>query len=344
MDSPSQAACSARSSLAPQGRASRRRASAARPAVRLASLTVSLRSAAVLQASKRPASKGGDNVRKPMAAAGTAVFFVLAPGVVAGLLPWWLTGWRVRQPLPWWAWAPLRVAGGVLIAAGVAVLVTAFVRFVAEGAGTPAPAAPTQHLVIGGLYRYVRNPMYLAVVATIVGQALVLGQPALLLYAAAAGAAMAAFVHGYEEPTLRRQFGAQYQAYQRAVPAWWPRRRPWQPDQTDQPYRHSACPVTPGAIRLDNCRSCMPPRHAEIAVRLRHGALAISAHLRCRRHSAAIHSNTEAKARTERHALSPSDRHRLARIVTIPRSHRVAYRGLACRAIALSGCSWSRRR
>src|SRR6266511_1536446 len=194
MDSPSQAACSARSSLAPQGRASRRRASAARPAVRLASLTVSLRSAAVLQASKRPASKGGDNVRKPMAAAGTAVFFVLAPGVVAGLLPWWLTGWRVRQPLPWWAWAPLRVAGGVLIAAGVAVLVT-----------------------------------------TIVGQALVLGQPALLLYAAAADAAMAAFVHGYEEPTLRRQFGAQYQAYQRAVPAWWPRRRPWQPDQTDQP-------------------------------------------------------------------------------------------------------------
>src|SRR6266498_1804555 len=181
MDSPSQAACSARSSLAPQGRASRRRASAARPAVRLASLTVSLRSAAVLQASKRPASKGGDNVRKPMAAAGTAVFFVLAPGVVAGLLPWWLTGWRVRQPLPWWAWAPLRVAGGVLIAAGVAVLVTAFVRFVA------------------------------------------------------AGAAMAAFVHGYEEPTLRRQFGAQYQAYQRAVPVWWPRRRPWQPDQTDQP-------------------------------------------------------------------------------------------------------------
>jgi protein-S-isoprenylcysteine O-methyltransferase Ste14 len=174
-------------------------------------------------------------VRKPIATAGTAFFFVLAPGVVAGLLPWWLTGWRVRHPQPPWVWAPLRVAGGVLIAAGVAVLVPAFVRFVAEGAGTPAPVAPTQHLVVGGLYRYVRNPMYLAVVATIVGQALVLGQPALLGYAAAAGAAMAAFVHGYEEPTLHRQFGAQYQAYRRAVPAWWPRRRPWQPGQTDQP-------------------------------------------------------------------------------------------------------------
>jgi protein-S-isoprenylcysteine O-methyltransferase Ste14 len=172
-------------------------------------------------------------VRRPLAAAGTAVFFALAPGVVAGLVPWWLTGWRVRQPLPPWAWPPLRVAGGILIAAGVAVLVPAFVRFVTEGAGTPAPVAPTEHLVVGGLYRYVRNPMYLAVVATIVGQALALGQPTLLLYAAAVGAAMAAFVHGYEEPTLHRRFGAEYEAYQRAVPAWWPRRRPWQPGEDD---------------------------------------------------------------------------------------------------------------
>jgi protein-S-isoprenylcysteine O-methyltransferase Ste14 len=128
------------------------------------------------------------------------------------------------------------VAGVVLVAAGVVVLVQAFVRFVAEGVGTPAPVAPTQRLVVGGLYRYVRNPMYLAVVTTIVGQALVLAQPVLLGYALAVGAAMAAFVHGYEEPTLARQFGEQYQAYRRAVPAWWPRRHPWQPgDETDQP-------------------------------------------------------------------------------------------------------------
>jgi protein-S-isoprenylcysteine O-methyltransferase Ste14 len=112
-------------------------------------------------------------MRKPTAAAGSAAFFVLAPGVVAGLIPWWLTGWQVRHPQPSWAWVPLRVAGGILIAAGVVVLVQAFVRFVAEGVGTPAPVAPTRHLVVGGLYRYVRNPMYLAVVATIVGQAAV---------------------------------------------------------------------------------------------------------------------------------------------------------------------------
>jgi protein-S-isoprenylcysteine O-methyltransferase Ste14 len=109
--------------------------------------------------------------------------------------------------------------------------VSAFVRFVVQGFGTPAPVAPTQQLVVGGPYRHVRNPMYLAVTAVIVGQALALGQPALLLYAIAVGAAMAAFAHGYEEPALHRQFGAQYETYRRAVPAWWPRRHPWQPAQ-----------------------------------------------------------------------------------------------------------------
>jgi protein-S-isoprenylcysteine O-methyltransferase Ste14 len=174
-------------------------------------------------------------MRKSLAAAGTAIFFVLAPGLVAGLVPWWLTGWRLRHPQPSWAWAPLRVAGVALLGTGVVVLVHAFVRFAVEGVGTPAPVAPTQRLVVGGLYRYVRNPMYLAVVATIVGQALTLGQPALLGYAVVVGAAMVAFVHGYEEPTLAGQFGGQYEAYRRAVPAWWPRRRPWQPGETDQP-------------------------------------------------------------------------------------------------------------
>jgi len=89
--------------------------------------------------------------------------------------------------------------------------------------------------VVGGPYRYVRNPMYLAVVAVIVGQALLLGQPGLLGYAAVVGGAMAAFAHGYEEPTLRRQFGAQYQAYRRAVPAWRPRRHRWRTGQANQP-------------------------------------------------------------------------------------------------------------
>jgi protein-S-isoprenylcysteine O-methyltransferase Ste14 len=152
------------------------------------------------------------------------VFLVLAPGVVAGLVPWWITRWDARDLSPYW-W-PVRIIGAVLILAGVVVLLQAFARFVWEGIGTPAPVAPTERLVVGGLYRYVRNPMYLAVAAVIVGQALLLGRPVLLLYAAAFGVVVFAFVHWYEEPTLGRQFGEQYEEYRRAVPGWWPRRRP----------------------------------------------------------------------------------------------------------------------
>jgi protein-S-isoprenylcysteine O-methyltransferase Ste14 len=156
------------------------------------------------------------------AAAGSLLFLVVAPGVVAGLVPWLLTGWEAGEQ-----WAALEVVGWTLLAAGVAVLLYAFALFVVQGLGTPAPVAPTENLVVGGLYRYVRNPMYLAVGATIVGQALVLGRPVLLLWAAAFGLAVAAFVRWYEEPALRRQFGDQYEAYRAAVPGWWPRRTPW---------------------------------------------------------------------------------------------------------------------
>lgn len=155
------------------------------------------------------------------------LFFCAAPGLVAGFVPWWLTGWQVERPLPYWL--PLRVVGAALLAAGLAVLVHAFVRFVAEGVGTPAPVAPTEHLVVGGLYRYVRNPMYVAVVAVILGQALLLGQPWLLAYGTGIGLVQAAFVRWHEEPALRRRFGAEYDAYRSAVPAWLPRIRPWHP-------------------------------------------------------------------------------------------------------------------
>jgi protein-S-isoprenylcysteine O-methyltransferase Ste14 len=119
------------------------------------------------------------------------------------------------------------VLGGLLIAAGLVVVLEAFARFAVEGLGTPAPVAPTERLVVGGAYRYVRNPMYLAVGALIAGQALLLGQAGLLIYLAAFAATVAAFVHGYEEPVLARRYGAQYEAYRRAVPAWRPRLRPW---------------------------------------------------------------------------------------------------------------------
>jgi protein-S-isoprenylcysteine O-methyltransferase Ste14 len=104
-----------------------------------------------------------------LAAAGSAIFFAVAPCAVAGLVPWWLTGWHLATPFP--LWEPVRVLGAVLTIGATVVLLSAFARFVVEGIGTPAPVAPTQHLVIGGLYRYVRNPMYIAVVSAIMGQA-----------------------------------------------------------------------------------------------------------------------------------------------------------------------------
>jgi protein-S-isoprenylcysteine O-methyltransferase Ste14 len=104
-----------------------------------------------------------------------AADFELQRAVVAGLVPWWLTGWRLRQLFG--GWAPPRMAGVALLAASTLVLVHAFARFVVEGLAFPAPIAPNQRLVVSGPYQYVRNPMYLAVVAVIVGQALALGQP-----------------------------------------------------------------------------------------------------------------------------------------------------------------------
>jgi protein-S-isoprenylcysteine O-methyltransferase Ste14 len=172
-------------------------------------------------------------MRRPTAAVGSVVFFLVAPGVVVGLIPWLLTRWQAREPLPYWV--PMRVLGGILLVAGLIALVQAFVRFVVEGFGTPAPVAAPERLVVGGVYRYVRNPMYVAVLAAIVGQALLLGWLGLLLYAGAAWLVAAAFVRWYEEPTLTRRFGADYEAYRRAVPAWWPRLRPWAPGGRDEP-------------------------------------------------------------------------------------------------------------
>lgn len=157
---------------------------------------------------------------------GTILFLFVAPGVVAGLIPWLISGWR-RQDWGAAAWILVPLAW-ILIAAGVVFLLYAFALF-ALHQGTPAPVAPTRTLVVTGVYRFVRNPMYLAVLAIILGQALLCGSGALALYALAVLAAVFAFVKGCEEPTLTRAYGEQYLEYRRRVPGWWPRLTPWRP-------------------------------------------------------------------------------------------------------------------
>lgn len=158
------------------------------------------------------------------AIAGTGLFLIVAPGVVAGFVPWLLSD---HWGLPWSAVPGFVPVGGVLVAAAIAVLLHAFARFALEGMGTPAPVAPTERLVIGGVYRHVRNPMYVAVLSIILGQALLFSSWSITIYAVIAAATMATFVKLYEEPTLADRYGAEYEAYRRNVPGWLPRLTPW---------------------------------------------------------------------------------------------------------------------
>ena len=137
-------------------------------------------------------------MQRSKAAVASAGFFVVAPGTVVGVIPWLITRWRFSQPLP--GWAAARVVGAVLIAAGLIPPISAFTEFVKAG-GTPMPIAPTEQLVVSGFNRYVRNPMYVGLLGAIIGQALLFGNGRLLIYAAAAWVAPAAFVHWYEEPS-----------------------------------------------------------------------------------------------------------------------------------------------
>jgi len=153
-------------------------------------------------------------------------WFAVTAGVGAGLVPWWLTGWRLPDPLPY---RGLPTTFGVLmIIVGLIPPVHAFAQFVRAG-GTPMPGAMTKRLVVTGFNRYVRNPIYLGAIAIFLGEALVLWRLSLLLYAIAAWLGAAAFVRWYEEPALVRRFGSDYEEYRRAVPAWRPRLRPWSP-------------------------------------------------------------------------------------------------------------------
>jgi protein-S-isoprenylcysteine O-methyltransferase Ste14 len=164
-------------------------------------------------------------MRRQFAILGSGLFLVIAPGSVAVLVPWWISRWRLQTPL--WGLRPIRVVGVLLIAAGLPVLLDSFARFALQGLGTPAPLFPTRHLVVTGLYRYVRNPMYVAVVSLIVGQGLLLGNLRVLGYGLVVWLACHVFVLLYEEPMLRSTFGVEYDAFRANVPRWIPRLHPW---------------------------------------------------------------------------------------------------------------------
>jgi protein-S-isoprenylcysteine O-methyltransferase Ste14 len=140
-----------------------------------------------------------------------------------GLAPYLNSGWRVDHRLP----ALVRLFGVAIIVVGLLSVLESFARFVVRGHGTPAPVAPPIQLVVSGQYRHVRNPMYVALVAIVLGQAAWFGSRALAAYAAVAFFLFQLRVVTYEEPRLTQLFGADFAAYRRSVPRWIPRVSPW---------------------------------------------------------------------------------------------------------------------
>jgi len=160
-------------------------------------------------------------MRKFLAVVGSAVFLVIAPGFIAGWVPWWISHWQVEAPF--FGIQLFRYVGAALLTLGLAGLLDSFLRFALQGIGTPAPVFPTRHLVVSGLYRYVRNPMYVAVVSAILGQGLLLGNLKLLEYGGLVFLLFHLFVLVYEEPTMKATFGAEYESFCARVPRWIPR-------------------------------------------------------------------------------------------------------------------------
>jgi protein-S-isoprenylcysteine O-methyltransferase Ste14 len=169
---------------------------------------------------------GGSFARQLWLAVRSLIWTVLLPGMVTGYMPWRFfglnqTGFDVTNPVD--------LLGLLLIAAGSVLLGTCIWEFAASGGGTLAPVDPPRQLVVRGLYRYVRNPMYLSVTTILIGEALLVRSRQFLAYFLIWFVAVNLFVLGYEEPTLRGKFGASYDRYVESVNRWLPSFRSYPP-------------------------------------------------------------------------------------------------------------------
>ena len=146
------------------------------------------------------------------------------PGIGVVYVPLWITRFRVPAGEPWWQMA----LAAVLIALGVAPGLESVRRFVRVGRGTLMPTVPTEHLVVSGFYRHVRNPMYVGVLVALAGETILFRSRALAVFMVLMCLGFHLFVRLYEEPTLGRRYGEEYLRLKRHVPRWLPRLRPWQ--------------------------------------------------------------------------------------------------------------------
>jgi protein-S-isoprenylcysteine O-methyltransferase Ste14 len=150
--------------------------------------------------------------------------FLALPGMVAGVIPF-----SISLLDPWHRGGTQ--SGLVVMASGLIILLRCVRDFYVSGKGTLAPWSPPQSLVIVGLYRFVRNPMYVGVLTILAGWVVFSGSPVLLMYAVAVAAMFHRQVTVNEEPWLRRKFPDDWAAYSAGVRRWRPRLNPWFPDQ-----------------------------------------------------------------------------------------------------------------
>jgi protein-S-isoprenylcysteine O-methyltransferase Ste14 len=146
------------------------------------------------------------------------------PGIVIVYLPFWITRFRVPAGEPVWQ----MILAGALILLGVAPGIESARRFIYAGRGTLMPTVPTEHLVVSGFYRYVRNPMYTGVLFALAGEAILFESRSLVVYIAIVWLIVHLFVCFYEEPTLTRTYPEEYRRYKQHVPRWLPRLTPWE--------------------------------------------------------------------------------------------------------------------
>ncbi len=160
----------------------------------------------------------------------TILFAVFGgPGFLLVYIPWWITRFRIPPGEAAWQW----LIAAFMFLAGLVPLCASMVRFVFAGRGTLVPGVPTERLVVSGLYRHVRNPMYLGVLLSLAGEAVLFRSRDIIIEALIAWLAAHVFILVYEEPTLTGRYPDEYALYKRSVPRWLPRMKPWTGGSSD---------------------------------------------------------------------------------------------------------------
>lgn len=146
-------------------------------------------------------------------------FTILQPGLVAGLIPYWILGNKAKIIFGQ-EWSFYHYAGAIIFIAGLIILLSCILSFAFKGRGTLSPVNPTKNLVVSGLYKFSRNPMYVGVMLILTGEALFFSSVSLWWYLLFIFIAFNLFIQLHEEPRLRKDFGEEYKKYCRVVRRW----------------------------------------------------------------------------------------------------------------------------